>query len=218
MQTKPLFRKNLATGIVVLLFCITVVPSSNADSSFNRIPFRNNVVPTSSENRSYWNFTLPTVHINYELNKWKWGVVKFDDFEPLFDVNFSHFENNLILIGFNETVQCLTQEQLLPAFYIATLELFWNGSNIVGFSVRHSSLSKLNWTTQEHIEYFSLLKGMYNNTDIQGRITITGIPLRLHLLYGRFLLDIWWFMSENLLLPFEERHGTTAKFTLHVHN
>jgi len=219
MVENYIFKKGLAAGVIVLLFGIAIAPSSTADSSFNSTTLKNSMVPNSSENHSHCNFTLPTVDINYKFIKWKWGEVQFEDFEPVFDVNLSHFENNRILICFNETVQCHTHGQLLPAFYMASVELFRNGSYSEGFSVGGSSWFKWDWTSQARMAYLSISKDKDNNTDIQGRITVTGIPLRLHLLYCSIPYVLWWRIVKGVfLLPFEEQYGTTAEFTLHVHS
>jgi hypothetical protein len=220
MDNNCLFRKGLTAGIIFLFFGIIFVPSLNADSSSNRIPFRNSMVLTSLENRSYVNLTLPTVHISYELNKWKWGVVEFDEFNPDFDLNYSYFGTDWVFVGFNETVQCYTQAQLLPAWYEIAIELFCNGSFIDGMSIGSVAWSKWNWTSQEHMAYFAFMKELYNNTDIQGRITVTGYPLRLFFLsYLSLPISLfWWFIDGRFLPPFLERHGMTAEFTIHVHS
>jgi hypothetical protein len=213
-------RKGLSVVFAVLLFGIAIVPSSTADTSFQRTTIGDCTALASQENRSYVNLTLPPVHITYDVNKWKWGVVTFDDFELVFDVNLSSFEYNMILIGFNETIYCHTQSQLFPAFHLTTLELFWNDTFFGGISTSRPAWSQSNWTTQEHISYFTIFKDLFNNTDIRGRITVTGIPLRLHFLYGtsQYFLLWWWIINGNMLLPFEERHGTMIEFTLHFHS
>ena len=219
MNKNAVLRKSTTVGIFVLLFGITVIPSITAEHSSIRVPFQSTDIPSRSENQSYWNFTLPTASITYDINKWKWGVVEFDDFDPMFDLNYSSFGTAWVNVGFNQTVYCFLPDQLLPARYEFTIELFWNGSFFDGIKLGTISTSKLNWTSQLHLAYFAIRKEVYSDTDIQGRITITGYPSYLHFL-SYFTLPrtiFWWLIDGRFLLPYEQRHGTTAEFTLHVH-
>jgi len=220
MSRNHLFRKGLTTGIIFLSFGIIFVPSLNANNSMNTISFRNNVIPINAENRSHVNFTLPTVHITYGVNKWKWGVVEFEALNPEFDINYSSFGTDWVDVGFNETVQCHTKAQILPAWYQITIELFSNGSISEGLKMGGVARPRLNWTSQEFMAYFAICRELYNNTDVQGRLTVTGYPLRLFFLsYLALPLAIfWWTFDGRWLIPFEERHGTTMDFTIHVHD
>lgn len=210
----------MTAGIAALFFAMIVTPASCAESPFNKIIIKNRIAPIGSENRSAWNYTLPTVHINYPLDKWKWGVVQFDDFNPDFDLNYSSFGTNMVILGFNETLKCYTQAQILPAWSEVSVTLFWNESFIGGIKQGQITWSKWNWTTHLHLGYFAFQKEIFNNTDIHGRITLTGFPLRLHL-FAKLVLPgtiFWWALKGNWLLPFEERHGTTVEFAIHIHD
>jgi hypothetical protein len=218
MRKDSRFKKKFIVGGIVLSLILILTPSSPATLLLTKPLSQNNRAPMSSENYSFWNITLPMIHIQYEKNKWKWGVVQFDDFEPIIDVNLSRFEPGLLFLGFNETVKCYPQDQLLPASFLVTLEFFYNGSYLMGYSVGDYAWRIRNWTKVVHNGYLYFPTDLNQTFDIQGKITATGVPVRLHRVYLSLVVAIFWYVIlEKTLLPFEERHGVTIEFTLHVH-
>ncbi len=215
MEKRHLSRKMIAVGIAVFFFALIIAPMSNAVSPGSGMTMKYGTTSTGSENQSSWNFTLPTART---LNKWKWGIVEFDEFVPDFYLNYSIFGTPSVVIGFNEILQCHTHSQVLPAWSEVSVALFWNESFIGGIKQGQITWSKWNWTTQLHLGDFAFRKEMFNNTDILGRVTLTGFPLRLHF-FAKFVLPgtlFWWAWRGNWLLPFEEKRGTTIEFTIHI--
>ncbi len=221
MSRNHLFRKGLTAGIISLFFATIIIPSSYADDSFTYFSDKENAIPASAENWSYSNFTLPNVHITYDRNKWKWGVVEFEDSNPEFDLNYSSFGTNpdWVNVGFNITIFCHTQAQVFPAWFEMDIELAPNGSIPQGMGGGGAILRRWNWTSQEHLAYFAITKDMVN-TDVQGKIAVVGIPPRLFFLSYLFIpLHIfWWFADFRMIIPLEERRGATMEFTIHVHD
>ena len=221
MSRNHLFRKGLTAGIIFLFIGIPFVPSLSADNSLNKASYKDNVVPANAENWSYWNFNLPDVHITYDRNKWKWGVVEFEGSNPEFDLNYSSFGADIdwVNVGFNITIFCHTQAQIFPAWFEMDIELAPNGSIPQGIGGGGAILRRWNWTSQEHLAYFAITKDMVN-TDVQGKIAVIGIPARLFFLSYLFIpLHIfWWFVDFRMIIPLEERRGATMEFTIHVHD